>query len=184
MLAVCSRFASFLFAALFRTQTPTCLQSWLHFRTPGKAPKMGPCPSFQDSFPMGEEFGAQIWGPDLGPNFGTQIWAHLAMLFFWLLVCARRACNSPNKYALPKGGRVGCGRDICLMDQSNRSNIFSTVFRDVNLAAATGITGSGLPEGGRPAGLPKGGQRQNLPKEGLPQVGCSRPLFGKPAKLF
>ena len=136
MLAVCGRFASFLFATLFRTQTTTCLQSWLHFRTPGRAPKKGPCPSFQDSVPTGEEFGAQIWGPDLGPNSGAQIWAHLAMLF-WLLVCARRACNSPNSYALPRGGRAACGRDICLMDQSNRSNIFSTVFRDVNLAAAT-----------------------------------------------
>ena len=137
MLAVCGRFASFLFAALFfRTQTPTCLQSWLHFRTPGRAPKKGPCPSFQDSVPIGEEFGAQIWGPDLRPNFGAQIWAHLAMLFR-LLVCARRACNSPNSYALPRGGCAGCGRDICLMDQSNRSNIFSTVFCDVNLAAAT-----------------------------------------------
>ena len=114
----------------FRTQTPTCLQSWLHFRTPGRAPKKGPCPSFQDSVPIGEEFGAQIWGPDLGPNFGAQIWAHLAMLF-WLLVCARRACNSPNSYALPRGGCAGCGRDICLMDESNRSNIFSTVFCDV-----------------------------------------------------
>ena len=138
MLAVCGRFASFLFATLFfRTQTTTCLQSWLHFRTPGRAPKKGPCPSFQDSVPIGEEFRAQIWGPDLGPNSGAQIWAHLAMLF-WLLVCARRACNSPNSYALPRGSRAGCGRDICLMDQSNRSNIFSTVFRDVNLAAATG----------------------------------------------
>ena len=138
---ICWQFAAGLpaFSSLpfFRTQTPTCLQSWLHFRTPGKAPKKGPCPSFQDSVPIGEEFGAQIWGPDLGPNFGAQIWAHLAMLF-WLLVCARRACNSPNKYALPRGGRADCGRDICLMDQSNRSNIFSTVFRDVNLAAATG----------------------------------------------
>ena len=117
---ICWQFAAGLpaFSSLpfFRTQTPTCLQSWLHFRTPGKAPKKGPCPSFQDSVPIGEEFGAQIWGPDLGPNFGAQIWAHLAMLF-WLLVCARRACNSPNKYALPRGGRAGCGRDICLMDQ-------------------------------------------------------------------
>ena len=94
---------------------------------------------FQDSVPIGEEFRAQIWGPDLGPNSGAQIWAHLAMLF-WLLVCARRACNSPNSYALPRGSRAGCGRDICLMDQSNRSNIFSTVFRDVNLAAATGCS--------------------------------------------
>ena len=136
MLAVCGRFASFLFATFSRTQTTTCLQSWLHFRTPGRAPKKGPCPSFQDSVPIGEEFRAQIWGPDLGPNCGAQIWAHLAMLF-WLLVCARRACNSPNSYALPRGSRAGCGRDICLMDQSNRSNIFSTVFRDVNLAAAT-----------------------------------------------
>ena len=67
------------------------------------------------------------------PNFGIQIGAHLAMLF-WLLVCARRACNRPNKYASPE---KACGRDICLMDQSNRSNIFSAVFRDVNLAAAT-----------------------------------------------
>ena len=132
---ICWQFAAGLpaFSSLpfFRTQTPTCLQSWLHFRTPGRAPKKGPCPSFQDSVPIEEEFGAQIWGPDL-----AQIWAHLAM-FFWLLVCARRACNSPNKYALPRGGRAGCGRDMCLMDQSNRSNIFSTVFRDVNLAAAT-----------------------------------------------
>ena len=137
---ICWQFAARLpaFSSLpfVRTQTPTYLQSWLHFRTPGRAPKKGPCPSFQDSVPIGEEFGAQIWGPDLGPNFGAQIWAHLAMLF-WLLVCARRACNSPNKYALPRGGRAGCGHDICLMDQSNRSNIFSTVFRDVNLAAAT-----------------------------------------------
>ena len=103
---------------------------------PFRAPKKGPCPSFQDSVPIGEEFGAQIWGPDLGPNFGAQIWARLAMLF-WLLVCARRACNSPNSYALPRGGCAGCGRDICLMDQSNRSNIFATVFCDVNVAAAT-----------------------------------------------
>ena len=50
---------------------------------------------------------------------------------FWLLVCARRACNSPNSYALPRGGCAGCGRDICLIDQSNRSNIFSTVFCDL-----------------------------------------------------
>ena len=63
MLAVCGRFASFLFAALFSNSgPPTCLQSWLHFRTPGRAPKKGPCPSFQDSVPIGEEFGAQIWG--------------------------------------------------------------------------------------------------------------------------
>ena len=137
---ICWQFAAglpaFSLLPFFRTQTTTCLQSWLHFRTPGRAPKKGPCPSFQDSVPIGEEFRAQIWGPDLGPNSGAQIWAHLAMLF-WLLVCARRACNSPNSYALPRGGRAGCGRDICLMDQSNRSNIFSTVFRDVNLAAAT-----------------------------------------------
>ena len=76
---ICWQFAAGLpaFSSLpfFRTQTPTCLQSWLHFRTPGRAPKKGPCPSFQDSVPIGEEFGAQIWGPDLGPNFGAQIWA-------------------------------------------------------------------------------------------------------------
>ena len=140
---ICWQFAAglpaFSLLPFFRTQTTTCLQSWLHFRTPGRAPKKGPCPSFQDSVPIGEEFRAQIWGPDLGPNSGAQIWAHLAMLF-WLLVCARRACNSPNSYALPRGSRAGCGRDICLMDQSNRSNIFSTVFRDVNLAAATGCS--------------------------------------------
>ena len=54
----------------FRTQTPTCLQSWLHFRTPGWAPKKGPCPSFQDSVLIGEEFGAQ----NMGSRFGTQFW--------------------------------------------------------------------------------------------------------------
>ena len=86
---------------------------------------------------LGPKFGVQIWDPILGPKiWGPKFGPTLAMLF-WLLVCARRACNSPNKYALPRGGRAGCGHDICLMDQSNRSNIFSTVFRDVNLAAAT-----------------------------------------------
>ena len=128
MLAVCGRFASFLFAALFFELRPqlVCKVGSIF------GPQAGP----RKRVP---EFGAQIWGPDLGPNFGAQIWAHLAMLF-WLLVCARRACNSPNSYALPRGGCAGCGRDICLMDQSNRSNIFSTVFCDVNLAAATGCS--------------------------------------------
>ena len=135
MLAVCGRFASFLFATLFSNSDNNLFAKLAPFSDPRQGPEKGSL-SFQDSVPIGEEFRAQIWGPDLGPNSGAQIWAHLAMLF-WLLVCARRACNSPNSYALPRGSRAGCGRDICLMDQSNRSNIFSTVFRDVNLAAAT-----------------------------------------------
>ena len=138
MLAVCGRFASFLLAALFFELRPqTCLQSWLHFRTPRAGPrKRVPVLLFKTVSQLGKslgpKYGVQIWDPILG----AQIWAHLAMLFR-LLVCARRACNSPNSYALPRGGCAGCGRDICLMDQSNRSNIFSTVFCDVNLAAAT-----------------------------------------------
>ena len=53
MLAVCGRFASFLFAALFFELRPQLVcKSWLHFRTPGRAPKKGPCPSFQDSVPI------------------------------------------------------------------------------------------------------------------------------------
>ena len=93
MLAFCGRFASFLFAAFFENSDPNLFAKLAPFSDPGRAPKKGPCPSFQDSVPIGEEFGAQIWGPDLGPNFGAQIWAHRAMLF-WLLVCARRACNN------------------------------------------------------------------------------------------
>ena len=115
----------------FRIQTPTCLQSWLHFRTPGRAPKRVPVLLFKTVPQLGKSL-----GPKFGVQIGARIWAHQAMLFR-LLVCARRACNNPNSYALPRGGRAGCGRDICLMAHSNRSNIFSTVFRDVNLAAAT-----------------------------------------------
>ena len=139
MLAVCGRFASSfsLRCPFFRTQTPNLSAKLAPFSDPRQGPEKGSLSFFSRQCPrIGEEFGAQIWGPDLGPNFGAQIWAHLAMLF-WLLVCARRACNSPNSYALPRGGCAGCGRDICLMHQSNRSNIFSTVFCDVNLAAAT-----------------------------------------------
>ena len=134
MLAVCGRFASFLFAALFFELRPQLVCKVGSIFGPQAGPrKRVPVLLFKTVSQLGE-FGAQIWGPDLGPNFG--IWAHLAMLF-WLLVCARWACNRPNSYALPRGGCAGCGRDICLMDQSNRSNIFSTVFCDVNLAAAT-----------------------------------------------
>ena len=136
MLAVCGRFASFLFATLFSNSDNNLFAKLAPFSDPRQGPEKGSLSFFSRQCLNWGEFGAQIWGPDLGSNSGAQIWAHLAMLF-WLLVCARRACNSPNSYALPRGGRAGCGRDICLMDQSNRSNIFSTVFRDVNLAAAT-----------------------------------------------
>ena len=102
-------------------------------------PAFSSLPFFSNSDPNLSAKLASFSDPRQGPEKGSQIWAHLAMLF-WLLVCARRACNSPNSYALPRGGCTGCGRDICLMDQSNRSNIFSTVFCDVNLAAATGCS--------------------------------------------
>ena len=140
MLAVCGTFASFLFAALCSNSDPNLFAKLAPFSDPRQGPEKGSLSFFSRQCPnwgrgLGPKFGVQIWDPILG----AQIWAHLAMLF-WLLVCARRACNSPNKYALPRGGRAGCGHDICLMDQSNRSNIFSTVFRDVNLAAATGCS--------------------------------------------
>ena len=84
MLAVCGRFASFLFAALFFELRPQLVCKVGSIFGPQAGPrKRVPCPSFQDSVPIGEEFGAQIWGPDLGPNFGAQIWAHLAMLFWF-----------------------------------------------------------------------------------------------------
>ena len=82
----------------------------------------------------------RVWGPNMGSRFGTQFWGpNLGPPSHAFSVAGLRAtaCNSPNSYALPRGGCAGCGRDICLMDQSNRSNIFSTVFCDVNLAAAT-----------------------------------------------
>ena len=140
MLAVCGRFASFLFAALFFELRPQLVCKVGSIFGPQAGPrKRVPVLLFKTVSQLGKslgpKYGVQIWGP----IFGAQIWAHLAMLF-WLLVCARRACNSPNSYALPRGSRAGCGRDICLMDQSNRSNIFSTVFCDVNLAAATGCS--------------------------------------------
>ena len=46
MLAVCGRFASFLFVALFFVLKQPLLQSWLHFRTSGRASKKRLCPLF------------------------------------------------------------------------------------------------------------------------------------------
>ena len=136
MLAVCGRFASFLFAALFFELRPQLVCKVGSIFGPQAGPrKRVPVLLFKTVSQLGE-FGAQIWGPDLGPNFGIWI-GPPSHAFLVAGLCTRWACNRLNSYALPRGGCAGCGRDICLMDQSNRSNIFSTVFCDVNLAAAT-----------------------------------------------
>ena len=98
----------------FRTQTTTCLQSWLHSRTPGRASKKVPVLLFKTVSQLGKslgpKFGVQIrnliWSPNLGPP------SHA-----FLVAGLRATCNSPNSYALPRRGRTGCGRDTCLIDQ-------------------------------------------------------------------
>ena len=136
---ICWQFAAGLpaFSSLpfFSNSDPNLSAKLAPFSDPRQGPEKGSLSFFSRQCPNW----GRVWGPNMGSRFGAQIWAHLAMLF-WLLVCARRACNNPNSYALPRGGCAGCGRHICLMDQSNRSNIFSTVFCDVNLAAATGCS--------------------------------------------
>ena len=71
---ICWQFAAGLpaFSSLpfFRTQTATCLQSWLHFRTPGRAPKKGFLSFFSRQCPNW----GRVWGPNLGFRFGTQFW--------------------------------------------------------------------------------------------------------------
>ena len=132
---MCGRFASFLCYPFFELRQQLVCKVGSIFEPQAGSRERVSVLLFKTVFQLGKSLGPKIWGPDLGPNSAAQIWAHLAMLF---LVAGLRAtaCNSPNSYALPRGSRAGCGRDICLLDQSNSSNIFSTPFRDVNLAAA------------------------------------------------
>ena len=69
MLAVCGRFASFLFAALFFELRPQLVCKVGSIFGPQAGPrKRVPVLLFKTVSQLGE-FGAQIWGPDLGPNF-------------------------------------------------------------------------------------------------------------------
>ena len=71
-MAVCGRFASFLFATLFSNSDNNLFAKLAPFSDPRQGPEKGSLSFFQDSVPIGEEFRAQIWGPDLGPNSGPK----------------------------------------------------------------------------------------------------------------
>ena len=63
MLAVCGRFASFLFAALFFELRPS-------ISDPRQGPEKGSLSFFSRQCPNW----GRVWGPNMGSRFGTQFW--------------------------------------------------------------------------------------------------------------
>ena len=70
MLAVCGRFASFLFAALFSNLDPNLSAKLAPFSDPRQGPEKGSLSFFSRQCPNW----GRVWGPNMGSRFGTQFW--------------------------------------------------------------------------------------------------------------
>ena len=79
------------------------LKSWHAILDPRQGPerRYNSCPSLARQL---SQLVGRVWGPNMGSRFGSlnpQFWGlpHLGppnFMLFWLLVCARRACNLPE----------------------------------------------------------------------------------------